>query len=118
MSVACVRINGTTTESRGKMKTADKDKLHKCLEILHTTELGLPMVWLWTWSAIVDILDDKTYHAQVNLDTVWNKLCEDVAAGKGFSLEYGAEQHWDDVTDWMHENEFIIEPDQEEEEQD
>jgi hypothetical protein len=117
MSVACARID-ENTKGRGKMKTADRDKLHKCLEILHTTELGLPMVWLWTWSAIVDILDDKTYHAQVNLDTVWNKLCEDVAAGKGFSLEYGAEQHWDDVTDWMHENEFIIEPDQEEEEQD
>lgn len=96
------------------MKTADRDKLHKCLEILQTTNLGLPMVWLWTWSTIVDILDDPTYHPQVNLDTVWTKLCEDVSAGKVFSLEYGAEQHWDEVTDWMHENEFIIEPDQEE----
>lgn len=100
------------------MKTADRDKLHKCLEILHTTELGLPMVWLWTWSTIVDILDDKTYHAQVNLDTVWTKLCEDVAAGKGFSLEYGAEQHYDDVVDWMQENEFIVEPLDEEEDED
>lgn len=100
------------------MKTADRDKLHKCLEILHTTELGLPMVWLWTWSTIVDILDDKTYHAQVNLDTVWTKLCEDVAAGRGFSLEYGAEQHYDDVVDWMQENEFIVEPLDEEEDED
>jgi hypothetical protein len=115
MSVARARIDEHIKGS-GKMKTADKDKLHKCLEILHTTELGLPMVWLWTWSAIVDILDDKTYHAQVNLDTVWNKLCEDVAAGKGFSLEYGAEQHYDDVVDWMQENEFIVEPLEEEEE--
>jgi hypothetical protein len=76
------------------------------------------MVWLWTWSTIVDILDDKTYHAQVNLDTVWTKLCEDVAAGKGFSLEYGAEQHYDDVVDWMQENEFIVEPLDEEEDED
>lgn len=97
------------------MKTADKDKLNKCLEILGTTELGLPMVWLWTWSTITDIMEDKTYHPQVELDQVWLKLCEDVAAGKGFSLEYGAEQHWDDVTDWMHENEFIMEPVGEEE---
>jgi hypothetical protein len=89
------------------MKTADRDKLHKCLEILHTTELGLPMVWLWTWSTIVDILDDKTYHAQVNLDTVWTGLCEAVAAGKGFSLEYGAEQHWDDVIEWMQKKGYI-----------
>lgn len=92
------------------MKTADRDKLHKCLEILSTTTLGLPMVWLWTWSTIVDILDDETYHAQVNLDTVWTALCEAVEAGKGFSLEYGAEQHYDDVLDWMQEKEFIMEP--------
>jgi len=117
MSVASARIDEHTKE-RGKMKTADRDKLHKCLEILHTTELGLPMVWLWTWSTIVDILDDKTYHAQVNLDTVWTKLCEDVASGKGFSLEYGAEQHYDDVVDWMQENEFIVEPLDEEEDED
>jgi len=107
MSVACARID-ENTKGRGKMKTSDRDKLHKCLEILHTTELGLPMVWLWTWSSIVDILDDKTYHAQVNLDTVWTGLCEAVAAGHGFSLEYGAEQHWDDVVEWMQEKEYIV----------
>jgi len=100
------------------MKTEDRDKLSKCIGILNTTNLGLPMVWLWTWSVIIDILDDKTYHAQVNLDTVWTKLCEDVAAGKGFSLEYGAEQHYDDVVDWMQENEFIVEPLDEEEDED
>jgi hypothetical protein len=98
------------------MKTADKDKLNKCLEILGTTELGLPMVWLWTWSTITDIMEDSTYHPQVELDQVWSKLCDDVAAGKGFSLEYGAEQHYDDVVDWMQENEFVMEPLEEEQE--
>lgn len=109
MSVASARINATTKE-RGKMKTEDRDKLHKCLEILQTTSLGLPMVWLWTWNVIVDILDDESYHADVNLDTVWNGLCESVEAGKGFSLEYGAEQHHDDVLEWMLEKGYILDP--------
>lgn len=98
------------------MKTEDRDKLHKCLEILGTTDLGLPMVWLWTWSTIVDILDDETYHAQVNLDTVWTGLVEAVQAGYGFSLEYGAEQHYDDVVEWMQKKEYIMEPLDEEDE--
>ena len=114
MSVACVRINGTTTESRGKMKTEDRDKLSKCIGILNTTNLGLPMVWLWTWSVIIDILDDETYHAQVNLDTVWTGLVEAVQSGYGFSLEYGAEQHYDDVVEWMQKKEYIMEPLEEE----
>jgi hypothetical protein len=98
------------------MKTEDRDKLSKCIGILGTTSLGLPMVWLWTWSTIVDILDDETYHAQVNLDTVWTGLVEAVQAGYGFSLEYGAEQHYDDVVEWMQKKEYIMEPLEEEDE--
>jgi hypothetical protein len=115
MSVASARID-EHTKGRGKMKTEDRDKLHKCLEILQTTNLGLPMVWLWTWSTIVDILDDETYHAQVNLDTVWTGLVEAVQAGYGFSLEYGAEQHYDDVVEWMQKKEYVMEPLEEEDE--
>lgn len=110
MSVASARIDGTTTESTGKMKTEDRDKLSKCIGILNTTSLGLPMVWLWTWSVIIDILDDETYHSQVNLDTVWTGLVEAVQSGYGFSLEYGAEQHYDDVVEWMQKKEYIMEP--------
>ena len=117
MSVASARID-EHTKGRGKMKTEDRDKLNKCLEILQTTNLGLPMVWLWTWSTIVDILDDATYHAQVNIDTVWTGLVEAVQAGKGFSLEYGAEQHYDDVLEWMQEKEYVMDPVEEEDESD
>lgn len=109
MSVASARINATT-KGRGKMKTEDRDKLSKCIGILNTTSLGLPMVWLWTWSVIIDILDDETYHSQVNLDTVWTGLVEAVQSGYGFSLEYGAEQHYDDVVEWMQKKEYIMEP--------
>ncbi len=90
------------------MKPEDKDKLNKCLEILDSTDLGLSMVWLWTWSTVNNILEDETYKVNVTQDQMWEYLCEAVEAGQGFSLEYGAEQHNDDVVDWMLSREYIV----------
>ena len=98
------------------MKPEDKDKLNKCLEILDSTDLGLSLVWLWTWSTINNILDDDNYNAKVTQDDMWNHLCEAVEAGQGFSLEYGAEQHQDDVLEWMLNRDYITDPEWEEEE--
>jgi hypothetical protein len=47
---------------------------------------------------------------------MWNHLCEAVGAGKGFSLEYGAEQIWEDIREWMIENKYLIDLEEEEEE--
>ena len=99
------------------MKSDDKDKLNACLEILDSTDLGLSMVWLWTWSTIDNILKDDNYKAKVTMDDMWGHLCEAVEAGQGFSLEYGAEQHQDDVLEWMLNREYIIDPEWEEEEE-
>lgn len=89
------------------MKPDDKDKLNKCLEILDTTDLGLSLVWLWTWSTINNILEDETLKANVTKDDMWNNLCEAVEAGQGFSLEYGAEDHHDGVLEWMLHREYV-----------
>jgi hypothetical protein len=100
------------------MKPEDKDKLNACLEILDSTDLGLSMVWLWTWSTIDNILKDETYKAKVNMDDMWGYLCEAVEAGQGFSLEYGAEQHQEEVLEWMMNRDYIVDPDMEEEDED
>ena len=103
------------------MKPEDKDKLNTCLEILDSTDLGLSLVWLWTWSTITNILDDETYKAKVTKDQMWDNLCEAVSAGHGFSLEYGAEQHQDDVLEWMTNRDYIVDTmfeDDEEEDED
>lgn len=92
------------------MKPEDKDKLNACLEILDSTDLGLSMVWLWTWSTIDNILKDDNWHAEVTLDQMWDHLSEAVASGQGFSLEYGAEQHHDDVLEWMLNRGYILDP--------
>lgn len=100
------------------MKPDDKDKLNACLEILDSTDLGLSMVWLWTWSTIDNILKDETYRAKVTMDEMWEHLCEAVEAGQGFSLEWGAEQHNEEVFDWMINRGYIIDPEDLDEEED
>jgi hypothetical protein len=101
------------------MKPDDKDKLNKCLEILDSTDLGLSLVWLWTWNSINDILDSEDWQSEVTKDDMWDKLCEAVEAGMGFSLEYGVEQHHEDVLEWMLNRGYIVDPmDEEEEEED
>ena len=90
------------------MKPDDKDKLNECLKILDTTDLGLSMVWLWTWSTINNIMEDETYKVKVTQDQMWDNLCEAVQAGQGFSLEYGAEQHQEEVQDWMLSRDYIV----------
>jgi hypothetical protein len=98
------------------MRPDDKDKLNKCLEILDSTDLGLSLVWLWTWSTIGNILDDDTWKSEVTMDDMWEHLCEAVSAGQGFSLEWGAEQHQQEVLEWMLDREYIVDPEDIEEE--
>ena len=101
------------------MKPEDKDKLNQCLEILDTTDLGLSMVWLWTWSQIKDNMDDLDMDILVSENEAWDLLCKAVESGRGFTLEYGADQHYEDVRDWMIENGLMKEfDDYEEDEED
>jgi hypothetical protein len=101
------------------MKPDDKDKLNECIDILGTTDLGLSMVWLWTWSTIKGFIEsDSTDWTMVATeDEMWEHLCKAVESGHGFSLEYGAEQHYEEVQDWMLENGYMKDPFYEEEEE-
>ena len=98
------------------MNAEDKDKLNECIKILESTDLGLSLVWLWTWDVIKYKLQDEDYIAVSTEDQIWDDLCKSVAQGKGFSLEYGAEQLSDDVLDWLMERGHITDPEAEPEE--
>ena len=93
-----------------------KDKLNQCIDILESTNLGLPLVWLWTWDIIKYNMNDDEFKCTVTEDEMWNHLCNAIEAGHGFSLEYGADQIWEDVRDWMIENEYLLEPEEDEDE--
>ena len=98
------------------MKPEDKDKLNECISILESTDLGLSLVWLWAWDTMKSICNDDNYRVTVNEDEMWGHLCRAVEDGKGFSLEYGAEQIYDDIRDWMLESKYIIDIEDEEDE--
>jgi hypothetical protein len=97
------------------MKPGDKDKLNQCLDILHSTDLGLSLVWLYTWSTIKNLMDDDYYECTQTEDQMWNNLCEAVAADQGFTLEYGAEDHYEHVLEWMTNRGYLIDPEEIEE---
>jgi hypothetical protein len=92
------------------MKKGDKEKLDQCLDILDSTDLGLSLVWLWTWSTIKNFMEDGEWECTQTEDQMWDNLCEAVAAGHGFTLEYGAEQHYEDVLEWMTNRDYLIDP--------
>jgi hypothetical protein len=100
------------------MKSGDKDKLNECLDILDQTDLGLSLVWLWTWSTVKGFLEDGEWDQLVSEDEAWELLCKAVESGHGFSLEYGAEQHHEDVMEWMLDEGLIKSFDEEEEDED
>ena len=95
------------------MKTSDKDKLNQCLDILDTTDLGLSLVWLWTWSQIKYNMDDLDFTCTVTEDEMWNHLCEAVESGMGFSLEFGVEQLSEDVREWMFSRGYLVDSEEE-----
>ena len=100
------------------MKPEDKDKLNECISILESTDLGLSLVWLWTWDVIKYNMKDEDFVCTVTEDEMWDHLCKAVDEGRGFSLEYGAEQLSDDVRDWMTDNGYLVDPMDVEEEED
>ena len=100
------------------MKPDDKDKLNQCITILESTDLGLSLVWLWTWDTVKSIMNGGDYTIKVTEDEMWANLCEAVEAGQGFSLEYGADQVYDDILEWMLNREYIVDPLDEQEEED
>jgi hypothetical protein len=91
------------------MKFEDRDKLNQCIEILESTDLGLSLVWLWVWDVIKYSMADEEYTCTVTEDEMWTHLYELVADGKGFSLEYGAEQLSEDIRDWMFSEGYLVE---------
>lgn len=98
------------------MRSDDKDKLNQCLDILDSTDLGLSLVWLWTWSTIKNLMEEGEWQCTQTEDQMWNNLGEAVAAGQGFTLEYGAEEHHEHVLEWMLSRDYLIDPEETEEE--
>lgn len=95
----------------------DMQKLDQCLDILDSTDLGLSMVWLWTWSTIKEFFNNDDYHQLVSEQEAWDLLIKAVDGGIGFTLEYGAEDHYETVRDWMFDEGLMMDPEDVEDEE-
>ena len=92
-----------------------KMQLDQMVNTLNGMDVGLSLVWLWTWDLIRDKYEqyskddldsDLTITDGTTLDTIWDKLWTKVPAS--FTLEYGAEYMDEAVTDWMIDNDFLV----------
>lgn len=87
-------------------------QLDQMIDTLKGMDVGLPLVWLYTWdlmrSAYIDMSEDAEVYTrgnpEFNIDDVWNKLWEEPFG----SIEYGAEQLDEDIRNWLISNNFII----------
>lgn len=98
-------------------KLEDRKKLDEALAILDSVNLGLSWVWMFTWGTIKHYMQDSEWKFNVNEDELWDALVDAVKNNYGFSLEYGAEQHNEQVRDWLLENNFMVDIDHQDEEQ-
>lgn len=90
-------------------------QLDQMVNTLNGMEVSMSLVWLWAWDLIRDkyelysqdnnFISDYVIADGINLDIIWDKLWANPPSD--FTLEYGAEQMDEAVTDWMIENEFI-----------
>jgi len=88
--------------------------LNEILDRVSQLTVGLGLVWTWTWRTIKDYYDDEDLVVK-DEDTVFAALWQAVAEGRGFSLEYGAEQHEEEVREWMFDLELMSFAEDEEE---
>ena len=89
-------------------------------------ELGVfpPLVWVWTWDVAITILKDireggdPDYCITMDEEEMW-ELFYTQADKNGFTLEYGTEDLYEAIRDWMIDEAIIeeyVEEDKDEDE--
>lgn len=108
-------------------KTRMKDVYKDITSIIDNIgKLGVfpPLVWVWTWDVAISILKDireggdPDYCVTMDEEEMW-ELFFTQADKNGFTLEYGTEDLYEAVRDWMVDEGIIedyIEEDEDEDE--
>ena len=81
-------------------------QLNHIITLFDEMSVGLAMVWLWTWDTIKNYYNDSDLVIK-DEETVFTALWHAVRNGNGFSLEYGAEHHEEEVRDWLFSNDLM-----------
>lgn len=78
-----------------------------------------PLVWVWTWDVALstyrDFKDEPDYVVKKTIDEMWEIFWES-ADQNGFTLEFGTEDLYEAIRDWMIDEEIVVDAEDEEEE--
>ena len=103
------------------------DRIEDISERMEQLAVFPPLVWVYAWNLIRDIWAEYEYHSAiengefeavpdgVDLKQVWDRFW-DTADDLGWSLEWGAENISEQAWDFMRENDFLVELDEEDDE--
>jgi hypothetical protein len=97
------------------------NRISKITEDISNLGVFPPLVWVWTWDIVTDIyknnipgMDDE-FTITKSLEEIWH-LFWTQADTNGFTLEYGAEDCYEHIRDWMIDQDILIYIEEEEEE--
>lgn len=112
----------TDMDLQGKTRMQDTFRdINIIIDKIGELRLFPPLVWVWTWDVAITILKDireggdPDYNVTMDEEEMW-ELFFTQADKNGFTLEYGTEDLYEAVRDWMLDEGIIEEYDGEEEE--
>ncbi len=94
------------------------EEINKIIDSLSNLSVFPSLVWVWTWGIVKDIYDNHQFDDSAmndydvipqgtTLKQIWDKFWED-ADKNGFTLEYGTEDLHEAIRDWMIDCEFLV----------
>lgn len=84
------------------------------IEQISVLPVGQPLVWVWTWDVALSMYKDfqeggdPDYGVSMDEEEMW-ELFWTGADDNGFSLEYGTEDLYEAIRDWMIDESIIEE---------
>jgi hypothetical protein len=94
------------------------------IERISKLPIGLPLVWVYAWDVARDLYTsiqegaEDEYCVTEDIEDVWEMFWTD-ADKNGFSLQYGSEDLYEAIRDWMIDRQIIDEvPEEDEEDED
>ena len=99
------------------------NEIEDIIEKISKLPIGLPLVWVYAWDVARDLYtsiqegQEEEYCVTEDIEDVWEMFWTD-ADKNGFSLQYGSEDLYEAIRDWMIDRNIIDEVPEDEEEED
>ena len=104
--------NELDLQEKTRMLDAYKD-INSIIDQIGKLPVFPPLVWVWTWDVVVDMYKnhepgvDDEYVTAMPLEQAW-ELFWTQADQNGFTLEYGTEDCYEHIRDWMIDEDIMV----------